>query len=202
MDKKNQRRKKFIITMNIIFAVIYCLAIAAVLILWGLIRLVDGFFIFFLPLLFIGLAVLGVLFLAFKFYSDNHNLVDRKKVKKYTVIIALSLAASSVISVAGIEIKHFDLATYTREKWLEKGYDRGRMIKSFMKKVDLVGKTEAEMIYYLGEPDYQGTPSGNDTFAFSYNYDIGNYLDFLDSSTFDVYFNDSGTITSVGIGYH
>lgn len=188
--------------MYIIFAVIYSLAIGATLILWGSIRLVDGFAIIFLPLFFIGFAVLGVFFLSFKFYSDKHDLVDRKKVKKYTMIIALSLAGISVFSVAGIEIKHHDLASYSREKWLERGYDRGRMIKSFMKKVDLVGKTEVDVIYYLGEPDYHGKPGVNDTFSFSYNYDIGNYFDFLDPSTFDVYFNQTGTITSVGIGYH
>ncbi len=202
MDKKTQRRKTMIIIGDIVFGLLYTLLITAAVVLWGLVRLVDGLNFVFFPFLFIIFAIVGLAFIIFLYIKNNPVVLDRKKEKKYVLILSLTVAVLSISGITGIEIKNYDLKTYTREKWLERGYDRGRLVTSFMKKVDLVGKTESDVIYYLGEPDYQGKPSGNDTFAFSYNYDIGLYFDFLDPSTFDVYFNESGIITSVSIGYH
>lgn len=202
MEKKNQRRKKIIIGLDVFFALLYTILIGAFLYLWGLIRLVDGLNFVFLPFVFMTFAILGLAFLVFRYLSNPPQFIDRKKEKKYFINLAIVLLVISVASITGIELKNYDLKTYTREKWLEKGYDRGRMIKSFTKKVDLVGKSKQDVVYFLGVADEEGKPYENDEFSYSYIYQLGNYLDWLDPSTFEVYFNDEHIVLSAEVVLH
>ncbi len=202
MDKKDQRRKTFIIVIDIVFALLYALLVASMLVAWGMMRLVESWaFLYFFFIL--GAAVIvGTLFGAFRYYSNSHGIVDRKLEKKFLKIISLVLLASSLLSIAGIEIKRHDIHTYTREKWINKDYDRGRLIESFLEQVDLKNKSEDEVIHYLGEPDYIRKSNESEEFSFAYNYNLGGYLNWFDGSDFDVYFNEENKVISAQIVHH
>ncbi len=199
MDQKQEKQKKFVIAAYILLYVFASLVVVLVNVIWGFARLSDSIFIIFMFSLFPVVVIVSIPFMALLFYNRRHQFIKQKVENKAAIIFAITALSVTVLSVAGIEIRHYDLKIYTREKWLEKGYDRGRMIESFMKQVDLVNKTETEVIYYLGEPGYVRTPQGDEEFSFCYSYRLGTYLDWFEGSNFDVYFDETAIVTSVYI---
>lgn len=194
MEEVDKKQQTIIKGVNIAYSILTTLFVVALLVLWGMARLVNGLMIFFVFPLFIGYIIVSVVFFGFHFFKRHNDETFLKKEKKYFARLGLCFVFVSVISISGIELKYHDITTYTREKWLSGNYDRGRLVHSFLKEVDLTNKGGNEAIYYLGEPDYISEPRGNDDFIYAYNYYLGSYLDWIDSSILCVCFNSDDLI--------
>jgi hypothetical protein len=98
----------------------------------------------------------------------------------------IPLIGALAIGIIGIPIayhegiKHVEWAsTYTREKWeVADQDDRSRMIGDFEKQVNLVGKNEEEVVYYLGEPSRKTEENGQIGWDYSLGITSGLHHDF------------------------
>lgn len=204
MDKEiNVKHQKIVLITTIITYALFSLFIISLLVLWGYARLVNGLFLFFIFHIFFIYIISVMLVLGIHFYYKNRVSVAQKGKNKTLRIVLLSLLALSVISISAIELKHYDIKTYSRQKWLSGKYDRGRLINSFVAQVDLVGKTKDDALYYLGAPDKDIKATlVDEPLAYYYVYDLGTYLDWIDASTYDVYFNASDIIINARVASH
>jgi len=200
MNENNQARRKAIyLSLSLSAFILLLVDLGLIIYAWGSTRLGEGSWaILYVPYLLLALLIPGVLLFVTNYYCAKHEVLKAKTRRTFIIALISVLIVGSTASILPIEIKHHDLRTYTREKWLQsKPYYRGMMIDSFIEQVDLVGGSADDVVFYLGEP-LEKVESEQESQASEYHYDLGCYFDFMDPTIYVVTLNETNIVVSAG----
>lgn len=118
--------------------------------------------------------------------------------KQYCIIFLSTLIVSLSICFSGYFItkaQYKDYAEFTVEKWANASNNhsyRGVMFNSFTAKYNIIGYHTDAVEVLLGNPDSKNILNDGQCYV----YDLGFYEDFMDSTTFEITFNNADCVVN------